>query len=61
LDEAASSVGGPGAKVPPAPIIQAFTLYWRDMLMVVCMALMNVTAVVAAIFGAAYRSSQHTE
>jgi hypothetical protein len=42
------------AKVPHAPIIQAFTLYWRDMLRVVCMALMNVIAVVAAIFGAAY-------
>src|SRR6202522_2692929 len=40
--------------VPHAPIIQAFTLYWRDMLRVVCMALMNVIAVVAAIFGAAY-------
>ena len=36
-----------GAKVPPAPTIQAFTLYWRDMLRV----LMNVIAVVAAIFG----------
>jgi MFS family permease len=41
-------------KVPHAPIIQAFTLYWKDMLRVVCMALMNVIAVVAAIFGAAY-------
>src|ERR1700723_269828 len=40
--------------VPHAPIIQAFTLYWRDMLRVVCMSLMNVIAVVAAIFGAAY-------
>src|SRR5271156_5126809 len=41
-------------KVPHAPIIQAFTLYWRDMLRVVCMALMNVIPVVATIFGAAY-------
>jgi MFS family permease len=41
-------------KVPKAPIIQAFALCWRDMLRVVCMALMNVIAVVATIFGAAY-------
>jgi MFS family permease len=41
-------------KVPKAPIIQAFELSWRDMLRVVCMALMNVIPVVAAIFGAAY-------
>src|SRR6201982_2191827 len=40
--------------VPRAPIIQAFKLSWRDMLRVVCMALMNVIPVVAAIFGAAY-------
>src|SRR5271155_3806390 len=31
-------------KVPHAPIIQAFKFYWRDMLRVVCMALMNVIA-----------------
>jgi MFS family permease len=41
-------------EVPKAPIIQAFTLSWRDMLRVVCMALMNVIPVVATIFGAAY-------
>ena len=41
-------------KVPRAPIIQALKLNWRDMLRVVCMALMNVIPVVAAIFGAAY-------
>jgi len=40
--------------VPKAPIIQAFTLNGPDMLRVVCMALMNVIAVVATIFGAAY-------
>src|SRR6202795_272825 len=40
--------------VPRAPIIQAFTLSWRDMIRVVCMALMNVIPVVATIFGAAY-------
>jgi MFS family permease len=41
-------------KIPRAPIIQAFKLNWKDMLRVVCMALMNVIPVVATIFGAAY-------
>src|SRR6476659_35269 len=41
-------------QIPRAPIIQAFRLSWRDMLRVVCMALMNVIPVVATIFGAAY-------
>ena len=40
--------------LPRAPIIQAFTTSWADMLRVVCMALMNVIPVVATIFGAAY-------
>ena len=40
--------------VPKSPIIQAFKLNWKDMLRVVCMALMNVIPVVATIFGAAY-------
>jgi MFS family permease len=40
--------------IPRAPIIQAFVDCWRDMIRVVCMALMNVIPVVAAIFGAAY-------
>src|ERR1700753_612354 len=40
--------------LPKAPIIQAFTTSWADMLRVVCMALMNVIPVVATIFGAAY-------
>ena len=40
--------------VPKAPIVQAFTECWPDMLRVVCMALMNVIPVVATIFGAAY-------
>jgi MFS family permease len=40
--------------VPRAPIIQAFRLNWKDMLRVICMALMNVIPVVATIFGAAY-------
>jgi MFS family permease len=40
--------------IPKAPIVQAFTTSWRDMIRVVCMALMNVIPVVATIFGAAY-------
>jgi MFS family permease len=40
--------------VPRAPVIHAFKHSWRDMLRVVCMALMNVIPVVAGIFGAAY-------
>jgi len=40
--------------VPKAPIVEAFKTSWLDMLRVVCMALMNVIPVVAAIFGAAY-------
>ena len=40
--------------MPKAPIVQAFKTSWRDMLRVVCMALMNVIPVVATIFGAAY-------
>jgi MFS family permease len=45
--------GAHGA-VPKAPIVEAFKYCWRDMIRVVCMALMNVIAVVATIFGAAY-------
>jgi MFS family permease len=41
-------------ETPRAPIIQAFKMNWKDMLRVVCMALMNVIPVVATIFGAAY-------
>ena len=41
-------------EVPRAPIVQAFKLSWKDMLRVICMALMNVIPVVATIFGAAY-------
>ena len=43
-----------GATIPKAPIIEAFKLSGGDMLRVVCMALMNVIPVVAAVFGAAY-------
>ena len=41
-------------RVPKAPVVQAFTECFPDMLRVVCMALMNVIPVVATIFGAAY-------
>jgi MFS family permease len=41
-------------QVPKAPMIQAITESWRDMLRVICMALMNVIPVVTSIFGAAY-------
>ncbi|MBD5804586.1 Proline/betaine transporter [Azoarcus sp. Aa7] len=41
-------------EVPKAPVIQALTHSWRDMLRVVCMALMNVIPVVTTVFGAAY-------
>jgi MFS family permease len=39
---------------PKAPVIDALTNHWPDMLRVICMALMNVIPVVATIFGAAY-------
>ena len=41
-------------ELPRAPVVQAVQGHWRDMLRVVCMALMNVIPVVATIFGAAY-------
>ena len=41
-------------ETPKAPIVEAFTNSWKDMLRVVCMALMNVIPVVTTIFGAAY-------
>jgi MFS family permease len=41
-------------EIPKSPILEAFRLSWQDVLRVVCMALMNVIAVVATIFGAAY-------
>jgi MFS family permease len=40
--------------VQKAPVIDALTNHWPDMLRVICMALMNVIPVVATIFGAAY-------
>jgi MFS family permease len=45
--------GAHGA-VPKSPVIDAIRYCWPDMLRVICMALMNVIAVVTAIFGAAY-------
>lgn len=40
--------------VPKAPVLEALTNHWQDMLRVICMSLMNVIAVIATIFGAAY-------
>jgi MFS family permease len=40
--------------VPKAPVVQAITESWRDMLRVICCSLMNVIPVVTTIFGAAY-------
>jgi MFS family permease len=40
--------------VPKAPVVQAITESWADMLRVICCSLMNVIPVVATIFGAAY-------
>ncbi len=48
-----SEEGAHGA-IPRSPIAEAFKTSWKDMLRVVCMALMNVVPVVATIFGAAY-------
>jgi len=41
-------------KLPKAPMVQAVSESWPDMLRVICMALMNVIPVVTTIFGAAY-------
>jgi len=48
---AQEGASGPRLKTP---VVQALQESWRDMLRVVCMALMNVIPVVATIFGAAY-------
>src|SRR5579863_5538230 len=40
--------------IPKAPVMEALTNHWPDMLRVVLMALMNVIPVVATIFGATY-------
>jgi MFS family permease len=39
---------------PTAPVRDVLTHHWRDLIRVMCMALMNVIPVVATIFGAAY-------
>src|SRR4029434_2571070 len=41
-------------EVPKSPIFKAISESWRDMIRVICMALMNVVPVVTTIFGAAY-------
>jgi len=41
-------------EVAKAPVTEAFRNHWGDMLRVVCCSLMNVIAVVATVFGAAY-------
>ncbi|RDK01001.1 MFS transporter [Paraburkholderia lacunae] len=40
--------------VPRSPIAEAFRFSWKEMCIVVCLALMNVIPVVTTIFGAAY-------
>ncbi|WP_249673192.1 MFS transporter [Pseudomonas abieticivorans] len=45
---------GKTSEVPKSPISEAFSNSWRNMCLVMCMALMNVIPVVATIFGAAY-------
>src|SRR5689334_17029613 len=44
--------------VPKSPIPEAFRESWKDMVRVICMALMNVIPVVATIFGGAYAVQQ---
>ncbi len=46
--------GARAGRIARAPVIEAVSGCWRDMVRVVCMALMNVIPVVTAIFGAAY-------
>ena len=46
--------GARSGRIARAPVIEAVSGCWRDMVRVVCMALMNVIPVVTAIFGAAY-------
>ncbi|WP_431275924.1 MFS transporter [Variovorax ureilyticus] len=45
---------GQGQAAPKAPVIEALTQSWKDMIRVVCASLMNVIPVVATVFGAAY-------
>ncbi|MFI4931159.1 MAG: MFS transporter [Burkholderiales bacterium] len=48
-----AEAGAHGA-VPKAPVVQAITESWPNMLRVICCSLMNVVPVVTTIFGAAY-------
>lgn len=41
-------------KITKTPVLQVIAGHWADMLRVICMSLMNVIAVVATVFGAAY-------
>ncbi|MDE1180371.1 MFS transporter [Paraburkholderia sp.] len=50
----AFAVEGEHKDVPRSPIVDAFKYSWRQMLIVICCALMNVIPVVTTIFGAAY-------
>ena len=45
---------GAHGEIPRSPILEAIRLSWDDIVRVLCVALTNVIAVVAAIFGAAY-------
>jgi MFS family permease len=45
-------------EVPPAPIVQAVRESGKDMLRVVCMALMNVVPTTTTVFGAAYATQK---
>jgi len=45
---------GQHGEIPNSPVIDAIKYSWKDMLRVICMALMNVIPVVTTIFGAAY-------
>jgi MFS family permease len=45
---------GAHGEIPKSPILEAIRLSWDDILRVLCIALTNVIAVVATIFGAAY-------
>ncbi len=45
---------GAHGEIPKSPIVEAIRLSWDDIVRVLCIALTNVIAVVATIFGAAY-------
>ena len=45
-------------EIPKSPIVSAFRYSWRGMLIVLVIALMNVIAIVAAVFGGAYATQK---